>query len=352
MGFLNAPELSRMSELFDQLLWRAGRERINTDRAQSELWQSLIPGLRALSEPLRTVRVFDEPESHLHPGAQRRANQALLRWSRGVDDVVIATHSHYFLGHPDWTYVHVGRTSEGSVVEPLPSADLTAGGSVAAEMGWTRGELLSGRQLVLLVEGEHDRVVLEGLFHQQLRAAGVGILALHGTDNAMALVDAEFWVNVTDVPMALLFDNVRIAHLDQGNRIALTNEEKKLVAIMQAVRRSGRRLIPFGLTRPDITAYLPEELLRSQRSDFPQWQVVIRDWNLFVRNWRQAGEPSFKRFVKDRFHVDLSPTWQVRRLVDMMRREQVEPHPELRERMSEILALADQQGLLREQTPL
>lgn len=339
MGFLNAPELTRMSQLFDQLLWRAGRQRLDTDRWRTEIWQSFIPGLRALSEPVRTIRVFDEPESHLHPSAQRRVSNALLRWSRGADDIVIATHSHYFLGHPDWAYVHVSRTPEGVVARPLTPGDLTAGGQVAAAMGLTRGELLAGRQLILVVEGEHDRTVLEGLFGVQLRTAGVGILALHGTHNAMALVDADFWVHFTDVPMALLFDNTRLERLNRGKRETLTEEEKKLVALRRALKRTGRTLTPFGLKRPDITAYLPESLLREDHPHFPEWQAVIREWE-------RRGRPSFKSFVTERTGVDLKETRSVRRLVDVMRERGLEPHPELRERLSEIVALADAQRLV------
>ena len=98
-------------------------------------------------------------------------------------------------------------------------------------------------------------------------------------------------------------------------------------------------LTPFGLKRPDITAYLPESLLGEEQSGFPQWQVVIREWE-------RQGRPSFKEFVLSLTEVDLRENRTVRRLVEIMRECNLEPHPELRLRVSEIVALADVQRLV------
>ena len=105
------------------------------------------------------------------------------------------------------------------------------------------------------------------------------------------------------------FDNTRLDRLNQRNRDILTEEERKLVALRRALKRTGRTLTPFGLKRPDITAYLPESLLGEEQSGFPQWQVVIREWE-------RQGRPSFKDLVLSLTEVDLKENRTVQRLDD------------------------------------
>lgn len=337
--YFTSDVLNRLSELFEQQLWRAGQEMVGRDPAVAAVVQHLLPGLRAIADPVQTIRVFDEPEAHLHPSAQRQIRAALMRWSREGADVVIATHSHYFLGLPDFTQVHVMRGTEGPVVHRLNERDLVAQSSLARSMGLTRGELLVNYRLVLVVEGEHDRIVLQGLFEEELTAAGVLLLVLHGTYNALALVDAEFWVRATDLPLAVLFDNVRLDGQKTMRRDQRSREENALADLQARLKKAGRELHRFGLTRPDITAYFPEELLRKDHPDFPQWSHLIR-------NWKRTRRP-FKEFVSSQTEVDLS-TRRVRQLVERMQQEKMPPHGEMRRKVSEIVALA-QGDVLAEQ---
>lgn len=93
--------------------------------------------------PHLTVRVFDEPEAHLHPAAQRQIATALERLRLRGDHVVITSHGPHFLGVPGWRLVHAQTTAEGSTLSVLSPEDLDARKALAGQMGLTRGELLA-----------------------------------------------------------------------------------------------------------------------------------------------------------------------------------------------------------------
>lgn len=243
-----------------------------------EMFLGFLPELTpALQAPL-TVLMYDEPERHLHPSAQRSVYDALSEPSDSA--VLIATHSHLFMGRPGWRSYHLQRTPEGSIVTDFVLSDLELSHALVREMGLDRGELLSRITYVLIVEGPSDRAVLENLYGELLREAGIMILPLHGIDEAKSLVELQLIDRVLDVGLGLLADHVRIESVDQGS--SGSKEERALRDLRKARRRRGREIDLFGLELEDILEYLSDESIRSLVPGFQGWAAI--------RQQRRSGE--------------------------------------------------------------
>jgi energy-coupling factor transporter ATP-binding protein EcfA2 len=284
----------------------------------------LMPFYEAI-DPQLVVRVFDEPEAHLHPAAQRRVAQALETIRNEGADVVIASHSPTFIDRPDWRTLHV---RDGGV-ELLPPEAAVSRTALARDLGVTTGELLSTVEHLLVVEGEHDRLVLEELWGAELRAAGIVVVRMLGTHNILATVDLDFIERFLDVDMTVMLDHTRLERLAKpGER---TQEERKLLHLRRTAKARGRRFSEIGLERPDIVCYLSETAVRSLHPTFPGWSSVIA---------KLPDRPL--RFKEDwllgRFQVDLTDARHVGAVLDLMRETDARPVGELTRKIEELLA--------------
>jgi hypothetical protein len=331
-GYVSGDVLERVAELLDTQLVETAREWLAGDRARSEMTLALMPTIADLAEPPLTVRVFDEPEAHLHPTGQRRVRDALTSMGRGGEDVIISTHSPYLLNQREWTYTKV----IAGCAAPLTDDDLSTSDAFAAQMGLTTGELLATTRLILVVEGKHDEYLLRELYNDDLRDAGVAIVPMHGTWNAMSLLESEFWLRYSGVPFSVMFDNTRLDALDStlpDDR--LRPEERALRVLHRTARERGRKIRRIGLTRPDITAYLAEDLFRD-RPSFPGWATV-------VDRYRADRASQFKQYVRNNYGISLS-THDVERYVDQMRIGGLRPEAELERKVLQVCASATEQA--------
>ncbi|WP_158566456.1 AAA family ATPase [Micromonospora craterilacus] len=324
-GFWTAEARDRLLSVLENQLLAAAHDKLAKD--DSSFGRALTEHSAGLSSlrPQTMVRVFDEPESHLHPQAQRRIAVALDRLRLRGDNVVLASHSPHFLDLPDWRLVHVQRTPEGTTLSRLAASDLDARKALAGQMGLTRGELLTRVSFLLIVEGEHDRLLLEELYGSRLNDAGVRIVRMHGTDNLLATAQMDFIERHLDVPIGVLLDFTRLEKVND-NRIPtrqLRDEEQTLRHLLRACRKNGRSVTPFGLSRPDIVAYLNEDAIRVEKAGFPGWTAVMREFHAM------SGRRSFKPWLDERFGVDLTRTDQVRQVVKWMVQKDLPPGTEL-----------------------
>ncbi len=321
----------------EPVLARAGQEWLQApDPITKGLLMAVIPGLSTL-QPNLTVRVFDEPEAHLHPLAQRGAARALEHLRRVGNHVVVASHSPHFLDLPGWSLVHVQRTVDGTNVARLSLDDTRARGGLAESLGVNRGELLAGMSYLLIVEGHHDRLVLDRLFGQVLREAGVAILCMHGTHNLLATAELDFLDRYLDVPIGVLLDYTNSDRALPG--CTETNEERELTKLRLRCAERGRRYDVFGLTRPDITAYLSEAAIQARRAEFPGWKDAL---DVFQHlDHRQ----SFKRWLLTTYRVDVTSTRRVGRILEQMIANDQHCDDELAQRVDDILIAAQSRGL-------
>lgn len=333
--FVNADDLTQLSRMFEKHIWVAANNWLLGEPTTVAGMLALVPALADLTEIRTTIRVIDEPEAHLHPAAQRTIRDALTTIGRGADQLVIATHSPYLLSHPDWRYLYVKAGS----VRPLKGQMLAAQGKLARDLGLTTGELLVSTRLVLVVEGTHDREFLYAFYGDRLREAGVIVLRMHGTHNAKAALDSEFWLNYSSIPFAIMMDNVRLSRVgDKSIPLkALTDEEQTLRHLTEEMLKSKRKWFRVGLDRPDITAYIDESLLATY-GKFPGWVVAIEKF----RTLRTVG---FKDVLRNFFGVNLQRPGAVAKLTKEMADGGLRPIAEIERHVNEICAWA-QAGML------
>lgn len=224
------------------------------------------PTLLAAFTPVREIHLYDEPERHLHPAAQRRAAESFSRPS--LEDVVLATHSHLFLGSSQWRHHHIDRTPEGVVITPFNPAELDKNLAVTRQLGLGRGELLSRIRYLLVVEGLIDRIVLTGLYGDVLADAGVLVLPMHGVDEVLSLTEFELFGSLVDVGAGVLVDNA--ADVEKTE----TKEGEALRGLKHRLRQRGRSMDYYGLRHADILAYLHEDALRHAFPNFPGWDQI------------------------------------------------------------------------------
>jgi putative ATP-dependent endonuclease of OLD family len=100
------------------------------------------------------VFAVEEPEIHLHPGAQRDLEAALNELSELGHSVVFTTHSPVFASAAAISdLVLVQRPGASATASQFPAIDMA---SVARELGVEASDRLVGKNHVVLVEGQRD----------------------------------------------------------------------------------------------------------------------------------------------------------------------------------------------------
>ncbi|HET9873163.1 MAG TPA: AAA family ATPase [Propionibacteriaceae bacterium] len=326
-------------ETFDLLLQALEPQLIAAERAFAEENENPMiraihfdqyPGL-ALLQPQLVIRVFDEPEAHLHPSAQRRIAKAIDSLRLRGENVVIASHSPQFLDLPTWSLVHVRPDERGAAqVEILPEEANSARSELAAQLGVGRGELLTNINTVLVVEGKHDQVVLQRLFGTELQSAGIAVVRMHGTSNLLATAELDFLDRYLDIPIVVLLDYTRVERVLSGR--PTTNEEKALQQLSRSLGQRKRQYRFVGLHRPDIVCYMSEAAVRDVYPDFPGWPAVLSSFE------SRTSRPTFKPWLQEQFGVDLIDTYRIESVLDCMVVNNHHPVGELTRRVKEIVS--------------
>jgi len=330
-GFWTGETFELVLRALDPHLAVIGHQWLEMDERGVELAlaRDLWPGLEQYL-PSLTVRVVDEPEAHLHPAGQRRAAAALDRLRLRGHNLVIASHSPHFLDLPDWSLVHVENLDGRATLRAVPAEGERARSALARDLGVNRGELLAGITAVLIVEGMHDRLVLERLFGSQLRGAGIAVVCMYGTSHLMATAELDFITRYLDVPVAVLVDYTRLERVEA--RRPQTDEEKKLAEVWAVCRRRRLRWTPLGLDRPDIVCYLSESGVREMNPSFPGWAAVLQ------RFAARQSRPPFKPWLLEQFGTDLTHSGRIRDVLDVMAAGGHAPVGELTRKVTELVS--------------
>lgn len=263
----------------------------------------------------RRVFVVDEPERHLHPRLQRQAAAWLARTATASRaPLLVATHSPAFLSLPAEaaTYISVHRTAEELRLESFDAADLDALSGFSTEMGYDRGELISAVSVWLVVEGATDKAVLETLYDNELRQAGIEVVPLHGTAKWQALLDADALWRFTNAPIAVRFDRISeetvdaLASKSDDELQALSrsgsepNEVKDMAKLIRSIQGLGRRVYPVPSEGADILVDLDEESIRTVFPDYPSHEEA-------QAAWERHDKGTIDAFLKRKFGVEKSP---------------------------------------------
>jgi predicted ATPase len=253
--------------------------------------------------------VIDEPERGLH----RRAEKFLAAGLKNLADsmgivCIVGTHSPAFLNMPEARLHHLRKQISGkSQLESLPD-DIT---NLLDELGLERADLLQMCRLIVVVEGEHDLLVLKGLFGDELAKNGVQLLAMRGLRNLAHTTDAQFIFRFTDARVMFLTDNEdqsrvnaiwsQLLDAETTNHQAIlnqfTNSKKSAEAqflkefATLAVQYAERDRILFAaLPAQDILDYLP---VASFISGAATWSELRRAWKV------EGSKKSFKVWLSE-----------------------------------------------------
>ncbi len=161
---LEISELAEGLRLWHLLAIRSALAFESMTRVLAEIGWQLFKNLpRAASIEARpTLVVVDEPERHLHPAAQREAAKWLQDFAARTNTyVVAATHSPAMLSAGGARYVHVERRRDDSVEAiEIDAIDLRRHFATNSRLGFDQGELLTAIEQYIVVEGEHEEIVL------------------------------------------------------------------------------------------------------------------------------------------------------------------------------------------------
>lgn len=267
------------------------------------------------------VLLGDEPEAGLHRIAERQLARGLDELAQRLGAaVLVASHSPALLELPSTSPLHITRDLRGRVVARSARVRLGDGADLALlreEAGLSPSDLLQLMTLALLVEGEHDDLVLRGLLPDDVGQIGVRLIRLHGAKYVRALLDAELLIDFTDARIMVILDNLRHVEVQEAWRAAqealvagdeararaallplrrMDGGEPKWLAQLglQAIDRFGtlERVRVFGLTQPDVICYLPpdafvpgatswEPLLHAWRAEAAEQHAPARD----IKGW-------------------------------------------------------------------
>jgi ABC-type transport system involved in cytochrome c biogenesis ATPase subunit len=264
------------------------------------------------------VFLCDEPEAGLHRLAEDALPHGLAELSKQTGaSIAVATHSAAMLNAFEVEKFHVTQNDSGtSTVKPL-SADLSTAFRDAiarSKLGLAPADVLQMIRVFVIVEGEHDRRVLEHLLHDDLRSAGAVVLSAGGAKTLPSIATASLIWDYTDADVVVVLDNLAadvvqpiwkeaIGEAQSGNtrqaqRILQTlekmpgGEPKWLRELLSKaiVDQKFARLHPSPLAMPDIVCYLPPSSLGLSGG----WDELIAQWR---SSYRERAPVDLKKWL-------------------------------------------------------
>lgn len=287
------------------------------------------------------VAIADEPESGLHRRVESRLANGLSELGRDLNAaMLVATHSPPLLNERQATLHHVTRSelTGESVLAPVTldfQARLALSES-ATRLGVDVIDLLQLLRTALVVEGEHDDIVLRHLLADALQEGGCWVLPLRGASNAPSLSDAQLLFDVTTAHVLVLLDNLDNAGVQQRWQeaqayLANSQSEQARHVIGRVADRAGAegawlaelgnraiargslsRIHPWGLSEPDVIMYLPvKDFVSTGESWSALYAAYKADtvWRTQAVRGRSATagrRTDFKSWLKSQRHATLT----------------------------------------------
>lgn len=256
--------------------------------------------------------IVDEPEAGLHRTAEAELARALASpaWNSG-SVVVVATHSPEFLDLPNAHVLHI----DAGIVREFTSADRKE----LALLGLRPADLLTQIRSFLLVEGEHEKLIFEALFAEELRRLRCKIIVARGGKNMKDVFESQMIFEFSDAPVISLLDNIdaqTVTNLwkearemagkgeviEAGKYVrsrlpgAKSGENVFLSQFLTLALANGQheRVEVWGLSKADIVLYLPPSELGLKKS----WDALLEE--------RKPTDPSIKEWARSKYRADFS----------------------------------------------
>lgn len=286
--------------------WRFGESRLPLDAMSTAQlkWATWAIGValhsfryREWSSGPPSLIVLDEPEAALHRSAEAHMARSLNSFSaESGNQVVVATHSPELIDLPGARVIEVsrGEGTRDSVVDDLRPVDLEALGA----LGLNPSDLLRRQHGFLLLEGQHDEVLLETWVGGELRDLRVEILPLRGGSKLPGTIESRVLFDFTTAHLFVLLDNIDSEEIQDAwvdaqarwladgpgpagealrGRLGRKPEERIYLGtwLSRALERGvSARVSPHGLKERDIIEYLPAGALVPGASD---WRILRRE---------------------------------------------------------------------------
>lgn len=155
--------------------------------------QLLMTIVVGLTQKVPCTLVVEEPETNLHPAAQRAMLGLLREWSKDRM-IVVATHSPVMLDSAgDENIWHVTRKRGDSTLRSIDSKPT----EVFTELGVRLSDVLSADRL-LLVEGPSDEELLSVWFPEILRHPRLTVIDAGGGEAARHASLLSKWIKLSD----------------------------------------------------------------------------------------------------------------------------------------------------------
>ena len=266
--------------------------------------------------PSHTIYVLDEPEAHLHPLAQEEAARWVAQIAQSGAHVVLATHATPFLSLPlaDVEYLLVTRAeTHETQVQAISEDVLGAVSGSASSLGLPPAALIQLTHAWLVVEGEHDRKIVDYFCGSDLRRSKVRVLPLRGAARAKASFMNLEALAPLRIPFFVLLDNTRSEAPAAGSCSEPVTEEER---IAEQLRRLGEReevdITPLSWPYPDIICALPIDAVRRVARSHGGNLAAGFGWDDLVEGFRLRQQeaqlhggklPDFKRSTLEELGV-------------------------------------------------
>jgi hypothetical protein len=142
----------------------------------------------------------------------------------------------------------------------------------------TQSDLLRRQRVILLVEGLHDQIVLEGLLGDELRRSRVHMVPIRGGRQLPAALESQLLFDFTDALIVPVLDNLSAEHVNDVWRAP----RGWLTAPIPPARRSTFWIRCLASPHPKASNFASSWSKRSR------W-----DWSLGCNRARSAGRTSW-----------------------------------------------------------
>jgi ABC-type molybdenum transport system ATPase subunit/photorepair protein PhrA len=288
-----------------------GKPRVRASAGSQAERRWLMLGKKAMRQSTKWL-VIDEPESGMHRTAEVELAGVLSspEWASS-NILVVATHSPEFLNLPNVNVIHVVKGSTYS----LTKIDREK----FVDLGVRPSDLLAGTKIFFLVEGEHEKIIFETMFKDELERMKCRIIVARGAKNMKDIFESQFIFDFTDAVILSLLDNIDSKYVEnvwiEAKKLAQTG---KITEAGEYVRQSlpgsksgenvflsqfltlalvngeHERVEVYGLSKLDIVFYF-------EPSDFglkKSWKELM-ELNL-------AEKQSFKSWATKKYNADFS----------------------------------------------
>jgi ABC-type transport system involved in cytochrome c biogenesis ATPase subunit len=265
--------------------------------------------LRAQKPDNASIILCDEPEAGLHRRAEARLPIALARLAADTASAVLAaTHAPSMLDARHVQPIHLARNADGHAEAAVMTLRVRQHiPELLDRLGISAADLLQWARVLVLLEGEHDRAVIDGLLADALDDAQALVLSLGGAKHLAAVAEAEVLFDYTDAPFLVVLDNLHrdaiitawssaTAHATKGHQKAAIAALRPLEALpggeAKWLRQLGQRAIDTGrLDRLHIDSIgVPDIICTLPVAEFTA-ATPATSWDDLLARWQRSARP-------------------------------------------------------------